>query len=52
MTGLIESRDFVVVRELRSSLLLHSHFTEEEIVFRKKKWLASAWRVSSWLNKD
>lgn len=41
MTGLIELGDFVVMRELRSSLSLQSHFTEEEIVSRETEWLIS-----------
>lgn len=52
MTGLTELGDFVVLRELRSNLFLHSRPSEEEIIFRKMKWLVSGERVSSWLNKD
>lgn len=52
MTGLTELGDFVVTRELRSNLFLHSRPTEEETVFRKTKWLVAGERVSSWLNKD
>lgn len=36
MTHVIELGAFVVLREFRSHLFLHSHFTEEEIVSRDK----------------